>query len=171
MKENELRRVHNRTYYVKNRHILIAKSALNDKRRKEAGYEKPKEDKAYHQARIELRQACRPDVKRITYFKHRYPTAPVSHLRLSPEEIDRRERIYAEKLATLRILYNRDPRTGRKIPPDGPIHPLIDTDITYHWGDQIETGRVVFVEKDSWCLVIRDNGKGSLWMPKRSIIS
>lgn len=78
-------------------------------------YYNSKENKAYIDARVALRAACRPDLDRVRYLKSKYPELPVEGPRLSPEEVAQAEINYRKLLRELRIRFNRDPDTGRRL--------------------------------------------------------
>jgi len=168
--ERSKRRAVQRRYYLRNRRVLIAKQKVLDSRRTKHK-DKDQETQAYQRAKIVLRGTCRPDLHRIALFRRRFPTAAWDHLKLDPEDEVRRERIYKEKLVALRLLFHRDPETGRKLPPEEPPHALVGKSVYFRWNTEDHSGKVVYVGKDGWAYLVNSSvlGGRDLWVQLKNL--
>ena len=72
------------------------------------------ENKEWNDAKERLKAALRPDLRYTERLREKFPLMDVANVPLENEE--EAQAHYEEKLRELRVLYGRDPETGRKKP-------------------------------------------------------
>lgn len=74
-----------------------------------------RESRAYHIAKVVLRQVCRPEIKKMRNVARKYGAESAAAIEGSPEDVVRCEKIYRERLKALRVMFGRNPETGKRL--------------------------------------------------------
>jgi hypothetical protein len=72
------------------------------------------QNKTYQQAKVKLRNYCRPDLTKKWRFEKNYPGLDASDVEYPDDIAAECDRIYKKKLKKLRRLFGRDPDTGHR---------------------------------------------------------